>query len=291
MGTAELPPIEIDQSTFLRDHCSLPALPELVIRVQELIQSEMVTTEKVEKLISMEPSLVAHLLRVVNSAYYALPRQVVRVKYAIDFIGLNEVYRIVLSMFVVNTLAVKEKDELNEFWYHSYYTALCTKRLAKKFDPRVPEDELWSGSILHDIGKLVYLKFFPDHYKAIKRYRIDQGCLYSQAEEHFPFPTSSYLGTLLCDHWKLPGKIRVACESHGLLDLQEVTGDSDSARFIRLICLGNLAAILAHEDLGAQTQVSVSEVVRESLGCSESQFRALMEELKALQSEVDIFRA
>ena len=35
-----LEPIEIDPKTFLREHCSLPALPEAVIRIQEMMQDE-----------------------------------------------------------------------------------------------------------------------------------------------------------------------------------------------------------------------------------------------------------
>jgi len=36
----ELGPIEIDQKTFLRDHCALPALPKLVSQIQEIMQSD-----------------------------------------------------------------------------------------------------------------------------------------------------------------------------------------------------------------------------------------------------------
>lgn len=282
----DLPPIEIDPKTFLRDHCALPALPRLLSQIQGLIHSEDVTTGKVEKLVSVDPALVAQILKVVNSAYYALPKRIIKLRYAIDFLGLNEIYRMILSLYVVNTLSIEERGELNRFWHHSYYTALCTKHLSRQFKIRVPPDELWSASILHDVGKLVYLKFFPDHYAAIRNYRDETGCLFSQAEEQFPFPTSGFLGTLLCDHWNLPEKVKVACESHGLVDLRNTTGDSVSARFIRLICQGNLIAVLAAEMLNDETRLEVTDALRDSLACSQEAFESLMEEIRGLADEV-----
>jgi len=205
--------------------------------------------EMVTELIKVEPALLAQVLKVVNSAYYGLPGEITNVRVAIAYLGLNEIYRMVLSLSVINTLQIKERDELEEFWFHSFYASLCTKYLAKQYEPHLSPEELWSASMLHDIGKLVYLKFFPDHYEALMTFSKEHGVSFSEAERHLSLPSSSFLGALLCDHWRLPDNVRQACEFHTLNDFLAAEGDSSSTPFQRMICLGNLVAVLSTSEL------------------------------------------
>ena len=98
-----LEPIEIDPKTFLREHCSLPALPEAVIRIQGMMRDEGTDSAKIAEIMSGDPLLVAQVLSVVNSAYYALPKTTSNLKFAVAYLGLSVIQRIVISVGVVNT--------------------------------------------------------------------------------------------------------------------------------------------------------------------------------------------
>ncbi|MCK4547286.1 MAG: HDOD domain-containing protein [Candidatus Eisenbacteria sp.] len=281
-----LAPIEIDPRTFLKDHCTLPTLPEVVGQIQDMMQDENVVIARVADLISSDPALLAQTLKVVNSAYYGLPREITNPQVAIAFLGLNEVYRMVLSLSVINTVSiVGKKEELLKYWYHSIYTAICTKHLAGTYEPDISKEELWSAAVLHDIGKLVYLKMYPDHYEAIQNHCKKHGCLFSEAEEHLSLPGSSYIGTLLCDHWRLPDKVRDASERHSLGDLMAAEGRTPPTVFQRLICLGNLLTILVTEQLSDHKRQEVSAAVRSALKCSEDDFLTLLEETAGLREK------
>jgi len=284
-----LAPIEIDPKTFLRQHCTLPALPAVVGQIQSLIHDYNVDMEKVAELVSSDPAILAQVLKIVNSAYYGLPREIGDVRFAIAFLGLNEIYRMVLSLSVINTLAINRKDDLVNFWFHSFYAALCTKYIANKYEPHLSVEELWSAAILHDIGKLVYLKFFPEHYKALKDFSKEQGCLFSEAESHFSLPSSAFLGTLLCDHWRLPENVRNACEFHSLKDLPAVKENSPSADFRRMICLGNLLAIVSADELNSAKRQGLSTEVQTTLNLTEAGFLTMMGDVYELRIEVERF--
>ncbi len=279
--------IDIDPKTFLYDHCTLPALPAAVTEIQEIIYQENVNIGVVADLISKDPALVAQVLKIVNSAYYSFPREIVKVKLAVAYLGIHEVYRIVLSMSVINTLSTSNREEFTDIWQHSFFAALCARYLAKKYDPLLPHGELWTAAILHDIGKLIYLKFFPRHFEVIQAYVKKEGCFFSEAENHFGYPPSTYLGTLLCDKWRLPRQVRDACEFHGLDDLLYFQGQQASEAFRRMICLGNLAAILAMQDIKKYYKMAIAEAMKESLECSDSDFIKLMGDIYELQAEVD----
>ena len=287
---SNLPPIQIDPKTFLRQHYTLPALPTVVTMLQRMLQNEDTSISQISELIGSDPALVAQILKIVNSAYYSLPQEVTKIQFAVAFLGLNEIYRLALTLSVINSLDIKQSRHLTEFWLHSFYTAVCTKYLAKTYIPQLSFDELWSAAILHDIGKLVYLKFFPDHFIAIKDYCKEHGCLFSTAEERLGLPTSSYFGILLCEHWLLPSKVRDACAYHSLKDIETLRKDfSPSGDFKRIICLGNMVAVLANDPLAEDVKKKLAETISSVLRISDEQFLSMMGTIYDLRLQVEDF--
>jgi HD-like signal output (HDOD) protein len=279
-----LKPIEINPKTFLREHCSLPALPEAVVRLQGMMQDEGSDSAMVAEIISGDPALVAQVLAVVNSAYYSLPKTTSNVKFAVAYLGLSVIQRIVISVGVVNAMGIKEKKELKDYWHHSFYTALITKYIAKKFYRYLDPEGLWTASILHDIGKLVYIKFFPEHYRELIRFSKQNGCLFSEAEKHYNLPLSSYLGYLLCHHWRLPIEVEAACEYHNLSHISKEGSD-----FQTVIALGNLLAILSEGGINESCKNRIKEVAENILELSSENFISLMADVYELRSEAEKF--
>ncbi len=279
----ELSPITIDPDTFLHKHCAMPALPEVSAKIQKIILSKNVSIAKVAELISLDPALVAQTLKIVNSAYYSLPLEISEVKLAVAYLGLSEVHRIVLSISVINTLTIKDKKSFNEIWFHSILTALCANYLAKKFDPLLDTNELWPAALLHDVGKFLYLKFFPDHYKELKRFSKKKNCLFSEAEAHYSLPASAYLGTLLCDRWKLPLQIKSACSLHGIEELKGAKNVFSKKPFINCIRLANLTAILSTDDIKNEKKEEIMKIIMNTLNISESNLVILLSDVLELK--------
>jgi HD-like signal output (HDOD) protein len=279
-----LKPIKIDPKTFLREHCRLPALPQAVIRIQGMLQDRETDSAMIAEIISGDPALVAQVLAVVNSAYYSLPKTTSNVRYAVAYLGFSVIQRIVISVGVVNAMGIEEKNELNNYWYHSFFTALTTKYMAKKYWSYLDPEELWTASILHDIGKLVYIKFFPEHYKELKRYCEQNGCLFSEAEEYYKLPPSSYLGSLLCHHWRLPGKVEDACGYHNLSHISKKGSD-----FQTVIALGNLLATLSEGGLNESCKNRIKEAAENILELPPDYFISIMSDVYNLKSEAEKF--
>lgn len=277
----------IDPKTFLREHCTLPALPEVVSRIQEKILDDNANTNEIAGLIERDASILAQVLKVVNSAYYGLPSEITKVRMAVAYLGLHEVYRMIISLSVVNTLGIKEKKELDAFRFHTFFTARCAKHLAKQHEPLLSHEDLWPAAMLHDIGKLVYLKFFPDDYKKIKMYAAEQGVTFNQGERHFGLAESSYFGTLLCDHWRLPSQAKLGCEHHTLEDVANSDGNLKPIQ--RIVGLANLLAILSTDDLNQDTKGRVVETISKKLNLNQESFLALMGDIYQIKEEVEEF--
>ncbi len=284
-----LPPPEIGEQGLLKEHFQLPPLPELVTKVLQRIRSGDATAQEIADILSADVGLVAQILKIVNSAYYGLPRQITEAKHAVAYLGLAEIERAALTATVMKDLAPREQEQHRIFWYHSFYTALAAKQMQRRYAPAVDVEELHTAVLLHDIGKLVYLKFFPEHYSELLRHCRANGQLLVEAERALDYPSHQTLGDLLCEHWNLPDTVRQACLHHELDDLRKLDMDEPGAEQTRLVCLANLLSNLATGELSPETKHEIRAVTTESVGGSDQDFLLLMGEIYELKSEVESF--
>lgn len=282
-----MPPVHIDPSTFLYEHCALPALPSVLTRFQEAILAEDVSIGAITRIISSDPAIVAEILKVINSAYYSLPREVTRIDIAVAYLGIHEVHNVVLTASVYNALGSEHAADFKALWFHSFYTALCARFLAHRFERHLSYSELWAPALLHDIGKIIYLKFFPEHFRAILQYTEKHECMHSEAEHALGLPTSAYLGGLLCDRWRLPREVKTVCTQQGVDVLREAGSGEALGPLHRLVVLGDLMAVLATTTLNDEARLEVTGLLRENLDLTEDDFLLLMGSIVDLKEEAE----
>ena len=281
--------IHIDPKTFLRDHCTLPALPEVLGRMQEILDSDQIDIDEAVSLMRSDPALVGQILKMVNSAYYGLPREVEDVKYAVAFLGFNEIHRIMLSFSIADAFATEHTAALQELWFHSFHTALCADHIMKKKSALRHPPDCWSAALLHDVGKLVYLKFFPKHFLVLRDFAMEKRCLFSTAEVEMDLPRSTYLGTLLCDHWRLPLAVRDSCETHSLEMLYETVSDPSRSEIPVVVSIGNLLSTLSTGEIADTVEEQITRAAMDTLHYDENEFADLMTVVKDLETDAARF--
>ncbi len=281
--------IVIDPETFLKHHNTLPPLPEIVMNIQQIIVSENANINNISSLIARDPALTAQVLKTVNSAFYGFKNEVTDIKFAVAYLGIHEIYNMVLSYSVVQTLNVRDSKMLDIFWSHSIFSALCGRFLAKKFEPLIAPEKIWIGALLHDIGKLVYYKFFPDHYQFLTEQAKINGELYSDIEKKYPIPPSHSLGAILCKRWNLPAMIGDACEAH-TFDSGDGMSDKTINDYKKIIYGADLMAVLAGGELSDETKKKIFKKFTNVFCTSEGELLELMANIYDLKLEVTKFK-
>ncbi len=189
----------------------------------------------------------------------------------------------------MNALASKDQEAFNEVWLHSFYTAFCARELTLKYEPLLNATEIWTSALIHDIGKIVYLKFFPEHYQMLRQYAEKNGCFISDAEEELSYPASSYFGSLLCDKWRLPHRIKESCLHHTLQYLKHYSVEkSEADSFIRIIILSNLIATVTTNRLKQEKVEEINDALKDALGLDEADLLILLNEVSKLKDEATI---
>ena len=211
-----------EYSDLLAKLQDIPTLPMVAMKVNELINDPNSSGADIADVMKKDQVLTAKVLRLVNSAYYAVPGGVTDVQRALAFLGFNTVAQLVLSLSVFSafspegsaqeTVAAGEFSML-EFWRHALGTAVCAEIIAKRLDFSKPEEAFACG-LLHDIGKLALHQVDPEKLKEIVRTTYATRRSYLDIEREMDVPGHSFMGETIATKWGLPQVIRLAIRYH-----------------------------------------------------------------------------
>ncbi len=155
-------------AVIFRQVDSLPSLPATVSKVLAVTADPESSAEDLVQAILPDQAMCATILKLANSAFFGMPREVATMDKAVTVLGFNEVHNLVLGKAVFNSfksISDSNRNALDVFWNHSFTCGLCAKILSEKFG--CSPSELFIAGLIHDIGKLALFTARPDEYLVI----------------------------------------------------------------------------------------------------------------------------
>ncbi len=201
--------------SLVQDTHTLFSLPDVALRVNELIDHPDTRAIDLAEVILCDPALAARLLRLVNSAYYALPNQVDTVSQAVYLIGQRELRDLVMATSAVNLFKGLPPEQVNmeQFWFHSIACGIAARELARRC--RLPESErLFLAGLLHGIGKLIFYTQCADEYREVLRLIEQEGLDAVAAERRIFGFTYADVSAALLKNWHFPERLWMAVAHH-----------------------------------------------------------------------------
>ncbi len=193
----------------------LVSLPEVCIRVNEMLEDPRVNANDIGKVIAQDTGLTARLLKIVNSAFYGFPSRIETVSRAVTVIGLRELRGLVLAASAVEAFSKIPNDILNmvKFWRHSVYCGVVAQLLAEKCHV-LHSERLFVAGLLHDIGKLILCHRMPEEMREVaNRLKHEDRPDYEIEREIFGFDHSEVGGELL-KVWQMPKTLAESVRYH-----------------------------------------------------------------------------
>lgn len=181
----------------------MPAFPKSVQRVLELTRDVNCTPKDVVEVIDKDPVLTVKILKVVNSAYYSLPRQITSVGHAVVFLGFNTIKNLALSIAAIGMLPKSNEAGFDgqQYLLHSLATAGIAKQLATKLDDADPMDCFIAG-LLHDFGKVVLAQFMPTDFRKALEASASEGISLHVALQRVLGANHAEVGAMLVEKWR-----------------------------------------------------------------------------------------
>jgi len=184
---------------------SLPSLPQAYHKCCYLLEQDVTDSSDLAQVVKTDPAMTIAVLRLVNSAFYNVPRKIERLDHAISILGHSNFRDLILTTSLVKAMSDLAGGlvDMEVFWRHSIYTALVAKRLA--LYAYLPNSErLFLAGLLHDIGQLIYFDQFETKATKITQLVSQLGVDVSVAETKVLGFTHQDIGSALCKRWNLP---------------------------------------------------------------------------------------
>ena len=239
---------------------SLVSLPEVYIRVNEMLDDPNTTAEAIGKVISQDTGLTARLLKLVNGPEYGFPSKIDTVSRAVSIIGLRDLRDLILSASAIENFSTIPTEILNmvRYWRHSVYCGVVAQLLAEQCDV-LHSERLFVAGLLHDIGKLVMAERIPEQVRQAINLSEEKNIIDFHAEQAVIGYDHAEVGGRLLRAWQMPDAL---CEA---VEFQHTPLKAEHA--LMETCIVHIANAItgqAEQGLDADADMLVEPVAKEA---------------------------
>lgn len=243
---------------------NLEPMPQIAAKVMEVVGNPDTSCEMLAAVIARDPVIASKVLSLSNTPYYRRVESITSLNMAVMILGFGTIQSLVLTISVGILFGRSRRAEtISRIWEHSVATALISEILGKRLT--LPNQErYYIAGLLHDVGKLVFCKNFPDRYREVLRRSHQEGVPAFEAEGgEFGFDHTQ-VGKAVLEKWLLPEDYHgPAANHHHLENIEEIEIISP---------LVHVADCIAHDIVGHDddTTRSPDPAARQRLGLEEA---------------------
>ncbi len=200
----------------------LPPMPQTVSEVMQMSRSEDFAVGDLAQVVCKDPTLAARVLKLCNSGFYGLGKEVTSIQRAVVLLGFEMTKNLVLSSFVHSVIQgdfeayAQTSDGL---WEHSFGSATACLALAENTAPDLVEVAYTAG-LLHDIGKVVLASLLAERFQEVIERVKTRRIPFPQAEHEVLGTDHAEVGALVAERWNLAPVLREVIRSHHHRDVE-----------------------------------------------------------------------
>lgn len=190
---------------FLKGAKALPPFPDILFKARDIVNDETKDLRDLAQILEKDQAMTARILKIANSAYYALRNPVSSVQQACAILGAETLLQMITLASTSKLLGKELKGysiSSGEVFTHSLGVAFASRLIAIKTDPFLTTDA-FSAGILHDAGKLL----MDEHLIEVKDLFIskanDARHIHEVEKELFGFDHAQ-IGSDFLKSWNLP---------------------------------------------------------------------------------------
>ena len=191
----------------------VPPFPAVAHRVLALVGQEDIPIRELGKVVQMDPSFSAELLRFANSALFGVRREVKSLPQAIAMVGIDRL-RTIATFIAMNRMVspALRMEALRKVWIHSLVTAIIAEEASRVSG--IARDSAYTAGLLHNLGTLGMMCAFPAEYSRMLEVSNDFGFDLLQTERDLFEIDHCAAGAYLAQDWDFPDELAAALAVH-----------------------------------------------------------------------------
>jgi len=156
--------------TVINNIDQLPSIPEVAVKIMNMVNDPNVSFKLIGEEISKDQAMTTNILKLCNSAYFSKGKEITSIERAIVTLGLKEVKDIIM---VIATKPVLDKFVIGydlakgDLWKQGLVVSTIAKNIALKKNRKDIADVVFTGGIIHNVGKVVLALFVQSTFSEI----------------------------------------------------------------------------------------------------------------------------
>ncbi|MBN2446495.1 MAG: HDOD domain-containing protein [Phycisphaerae bacterium] len=206
---------------------TLPRLQDTALRLIEVVRDPSSSIEQIVATIQYDQVVTAQILRLCNSAYFGMARQVSSIGDAVRFLGTSKLLQLAMAAHTQTLLGRAQTGyglPPNALWLHSVGVAIGAPMFAHRFGVE-HEGLIFTAGLLHDVGKIVLNEYVASEYAEIARIVSTTHSSFLEAEQQVLGLTHPEVGSRIAEEWNLPTEIVDAIRYHHEADSKQPASD------------------------------------------------------------------
>ncbi len=252
----------------------LPSMPDIVSKVINMVNDPNVDFNSVAAEISKDQAITANILKLCNSAYFSKGKEIASLDRAIVTLGIKEIRDIIV---VATTKQVLDKSVLGydlakgDLWKHNLAVAMLAKKIALDKKKKAAADVVFTGGIIHDVGKTVLALYVANTFKDILNYVIEKQVSFNEAEHEIMGYNHQEIGKKVLMKWKFPEVLQDVVEFHHNPSL----APEANREVVSIVHIANAICVMAGVGIGGDgLYQELSQYAIEKTGISESEIES-----------------
>ena len=220
----------------------MPGFSTTVTKVMEVCNRPATSSHDLNRVISLDPVLTGKVLKLINSAFYSLGREVTSLTHAIILLGINTIKNLALSNAVLEGIGGRKDAfrclSMDDFWVHSLGVGVISRSFARLTGiPVTDQEEYFVAGLLHDLGKIPLNHCCPEAYKrSMEAVNLEHKTLY-EAEKTYLGLDHCRVGGLIAEKWRLHRDLSDVFYFH-----HDQSEEREKCRFVVIVSLANCYA-------------------------------------------------
>lgn len=227
----------------------LPVMPDVAIKIISMAEDNVdISFHELEEIIRIDTAITSKILKVANSALYAMQSEIKSLEKAISLLGFKTIKNLVLILSATSAFKTEANQPFfKEFWSNSVLTAYYSREIANYLrDKQVAEDVFLAG-LIHRLGNVALFRNNPEYYKFIMDQQDDSSKQLELEEQYFS-TNHKILGSEILKEWSFP-EIFVDCT-------REYGENNIISKYKREVIIVTLGDLMSKESITGRDLIS-----------------------------------
>jgi len=192
---------------------NVPQVPEVVRTLLSQVNDPNIDFVAIATNVEKEQIISMKVLRLANSAFYGLPREIGSIKQALVLLGMTELKKLIVVSGLISSIPEIPNFNIEDFWIDNFRTASYAKWIAEQanFDD---SDMVFTAGLINGLGNILIHLGNSEAADEIS-YLVEEGMPLLDAERQELSFTNQEACAELCRLWQFSDDLITTVEQSG----------------------------------------------------------------------------